>query len=399
MNSRDTDLIPREPHLIAGHAEVDEPLLLRSVVRSFWWRAPIAGYIICVPLTLLCGGVPLLAQILTGHAYFFEFSSVLCTVVVALCWGSGPAFLSIALGWLTISYVITPLLFHPGLESSSDLVTFLLVEVVIVLLITTRSVALQEKLRVALTAQKRAEELEKTNSQLLRAQQQKDRIFSGVSHELKTPLTTIQGQAQLGLRRLNKQVGNADAFSLVRLSFEKIDDQANRLHTLVDDLLDVSVLAAGKMQLQLSRCDLARLCQDVVEDQNVLTARQIVLSLPDYTIEVQGDTNRLRQIISNLVTNALKYSFTDSLVQLQILQQGTTARISVTNHGVAIPADQHEKIFEPFFRADNVQASSGRGWGLGLSICKDIVQLHHGRIWVESSLEGETTFFVELPLA
>ena len=124
----------------------------------------------------------------------------------------------------------------------------------------------------------------------------------------------------------------------------------------------------------------------------------IELELPSKNVIVRADRERLAQVVINLVTNAIKYSPSESIVRLCISQEASNILLTVHNEGAPIPEDQQQSIFEPFYRATNAQASTKQGWGLGLAICKDIVERHNGRIWVESTVEAETNFYVKLPL-
>ena len=226
----------------------------------------------------------------------------------------------------------------------------------------------------------------------------KDQFISMASHELKTPITTIRGQAQLMLRRLTKQKELSQEFADVRTALEKIDEQTYRLSTLVDDLLDLGSIRAGKIELRPGRCDLCEICRSVVDEQCLLTGRVIEVELPETPVMLEADSERLSQVGTNLVSNAIKYSPDGSPVKVSVVRQENTARLTVQDFGQGIEKEQLKHIFEPFYRAPEAQSSKKSGWGLGLVICKDIVERHGGRIWCESH-EGEgSTFYVELPL-
>ena len=140
------------------------------------------------------------------------------------------------------------------------------------------------------------------------------------SHELKTPITSIRGQAQLGMLRLKKQAELPPELKPVRTSLERIDQQTHRLNSLVDDLLDLSILSAGKIKLRSTRCDLGELCREVIIEQQSLSGRAIKLKLPPSSILLLADCERLSQIITNLVSNAIKYSAENSVIQVCISQ-------------------------------------------------------------------------------
>src|SRR5947209_3496854 len=226
----------------------------------------------------------------------------------------------------------------------------------------------------------------------------KDHFLVMASHELKTPMTTILGQAQLMLRRLEKMPELSTDLLIVRAGLESINDQTHRLNTMVDDLLDLYSIRAGKLQLHLVPSDLVNMCRDVVTELSLLTGRTIELVTPLEAITLQADSDRLHQVIVNLVGNAIKYSSADTPVKILVDQRHDLGIIEVTDNGIGIPEDQQTRIFEPFYRSPDVQTTSTSGMGLGLSICKDIIERHGGRISCRSRVGKGSTFIIELPL-
>jgi signal transduction histidine kinase len=243
-----------------------------------------------------------------------------------------------------------------------------------------------------------AGQLEWVNRQLQEANRLKYQFLSMASHELKTPITTIRGQAQLGMMRLNKQTELSPELEQVRTAFERIEQHTYRLNALVDDLLDLSTLSSGKVKLRAARCDLAEVCREAIEEQQLLSGRTIALELPLSPMQVQADCERIGQVITNLVSNAVKYSTENSTIQVSISQSHGKAIIQVHNEGTPIPKELQANLFEPFYRTPAAQSSSKKGWGLGLAISKQIVERHGGSIRVESSQGKGTTFTIELPL-
>lgn len=262
-------------------------------------------------------------------------------------------------------------------------------------IVAEREVHLREKAEALAYSNQQIEQL---NRQFERENQIKDIYFSQASHELKTPLTTIQGQTQLALHRLAKLQETASGLLSLSISLEKIEKQTHHLHTLIDDLLDTSSLSSGRIPLRLAPCHLGNLCRKVVTDQQTLSGRRIELELPLDSVILQADCQRLTQVIINLVTNALKYSPEDSVVRTRMSLEFSHVIIAIHNDDHPIPQEQQMHIFEPFYRAPEAQYSSIPGWGLGLSISKEIVERHSGQIWVESSQGKGTTFFVQLPV-
>jgi signal transduction histidine kinase len=218
------------------------------------------------------------------------------------------------------------------------------------------------------------------------------------SHELKTPMTTILGQVQLMLRRLSKMPELSYELATMRNALESINAQTRRLNALVDDLLDVYNVHTGKVQLRLEACNLVDICREVVEEQRLLTGRTIELEAPLTPVILQADNDRLEQVVINLVSNALKYSPESSPVKVLVEQRRDIGSIEVYDSGPGIPKNEQSHIFEPFYRGSDVQTTVKSGLGLGLTICKDIVERHSGRIWCRSRVGKGSIFIVELPL-
>jgi signal transduction histidine kinase len=283
-------------------------------------------------------------------------------------------------------------------EDAIQLLPFFIAGIIIAIITAQRERARLNALAAEYVMQSYAEELEVSNQKLDDANQMKDRFLSVASHELKTPITTIRGQAQLVLRRLSKQKELSPELESIRTTLARINEQTTRLTLLIDELLDVSSIRTGKMALRKRRCDLRDLCSEVVDDQRMLTGRQITLDLPPAAVQTHIDSDRLAQVLVNLVGNAVKYSPEDSPVEVKVCQNGEHAIICVRDHGRGIDSDQLEHIFESFYRTPDAEASSKRGLGLGLAISKDIVERHDGRIWCESEPRRGSAFFVELPL-
>ena len=183
------------------------------------------------------------------------------------------------------------------------------------------------------------------------------------------------------------------------LQQSQIAEQAHRLTALVNDLLDVSRIQAGRLELRLAACDLVELCQQAVEEQRMSTERHIDLDVPAEPVLVLADSERLGQVFQNLLGNALKYSDPQTRVQVTLTRRDGQAQVQVQDQGVGIKSDEVPLIFERFYRASTARAGKERGLGLGLAICKEIVERHQGRIWAASEEGQGSTFAFELPLA
>jgi signal transduction histidine kinase len=366
------------------------------------WRHPLVGFFASVPVVGLGVGVVLLAKyFLPSNLYFPGLPLTLSVLLVALFWGVGPALFSILLSALALDYLSFPPNGQFGITTWNGLLQvlpFVIAWLVIAIITGQRESARLRALIAEEEAVERADELALANQKLEQANQLKDQFLSMASHELKTPITTIRGNAQVALRRLSKQGDLPPELETMRTALEKIDEQTRRLNYLVDDLLDLSSIRAGKIELRLEQCDLREICREVIEEQRFLSGRIIELESPSLPLMLQCDYNRLSQVIVNLLSNAIKYSPQESPIKVRVDQRDTVAIIQVHDAGKGIPEDQQTQIFEPFYRVPGTAASSKRGMGLGLAISKDIVERHGGRIWCKSQSGQGTTFFVELPL-
>ena len=373
----------------------------RYIAQMPKWRYPLVGCVFSVPVVGLAISLVLLEEKLIHDFYFPGAPLFLAIVLVALMWGTGPALFSVFLSTLALEYFYLPPLVQFNLGNWPgvlQILPFFLAGIVIAIISGQREVARRRALFAEQGLQEHANELERTNQELEQANRLKDQFLSMASHELKTPITAIRGQAQIMLRRLSKQKELPGEFSDVRTALEKIDEQTYRLTALVDDLLDLSSIRSGKIELRFSRCDVRDICSSVVEDQRLLSGRSIELEVPPAPVMLDVDSDRLSQVVTNLVANAIKYSPDESPVRVSVGQRDGVALIEVHDRGQGIPKDQQKRIFETFYRSPDAEAARKSGWGLGLAICKDIVERHEGCIWCESQVGEGSTFFVELPL-
>lgn len=364
------------------------------------WRYPLIGYLVTIPVTvvvIMCEHY--IAQIF-GQFLFSSMFSVLSILFVALFWGVGPAVFAIALNSAALYYyLVLPTIsfdFRDWREAF-QLLPFVVSGLVIALITAQRERARVHAMASENELQVYSQELEETNKRLEDANQMKDRFLSIASHELKTPITTIRGQAQLMLRRLAKEKKSLGDMNGVATTLERINDQTGRLTMLIDELLDVSSMRAGKVVLNKRVCDIGTLCGEVIEDQRLLTEREIVFHTPDIPVHIEVDPDRMIQVITNLISNALKYSPEKSVVEVCLKAEGAWALLEVKDHGKGIKKEEQEQIFETFYRTFDAQSSSQRGLGLGLAITKDIVERHEGCIWCESEAGHGSSFFVKLP--
>ena len=237
-------------------------------------------------------------------------------------------------------------------------------------------------------------ELAKKNAELARLNALKNQFLGMAAHDLRNPLTGILSYSEFLLDDL---AGKLDADQLDFLT--TIRDQSKFMTHLIEDLLDVATIEAGKLQLDLQPVDLVQLVQKNLARSRLVAARKnTTLELETAPVHrVMLDAGKIEQVLDNLLTNAIKYSPPGSRVAISIRPAEEGILLAVHNPGPGIPADEMDHLFKPFQRT-SVKATGGeKSTGLGLVIVKRIVEGHGGRIWVESQPGAGTTFFVSLP--
>jgi signal transduction histidine kinase len=186
---------------------------------------------------------------------------------------------------------------------------------------------------------------------------------------------------------------------MLRKPVRVIERQVARIHRLVDELLDVSRVEVGRLEPEMLPFDLGVAVLEVVDEVRETTPGfAFTVHERASGLRVLGDRTRIQQVATNLLINAVKYSGESSQVDVVLSQQGSMARVSVTDHGIGIPKEQQGRVFELYFRAANAPGSNYGGLGLGLYISKEIVEQHGGRIDMESEEGNGSTFHVSLPL-
>jgi len=223
------------------------------------------------------------------------------------------------------------------------------------------------------------------------------------SHELKTPLTSIKGNTQLTVRQIKNSLST---FQKMQGMLESTERQVKLLDRLVDDLLDISRSQEQLLELSPAPCDLTAIVRETVQEQQYAWPnRTITLDLPaEGTIPVSADADRISQVLRNYLTNALKYSSEEKPVRVSVSKDQENARVSVQDEGTGLFPDEQAKIWERFYRVEGAEVlsnagSANAGLGLGLYICKAIVEQHHGSVGVESTPGVGSTFWFTLPLA
>jgi two-component system OmpR family sensor kinase len=218
------------------------------------------------------------------------------------------------------------------------------------------------------------------------------RFIADASHELRTPLTSIRGYSEM-LRR-----GASESPTDSEVARRRIEDEAVRMSTLVDDMLLIARLDQGR-PLEMKPVDLQAIARDAAADAHaVAPQRDVKVDAPSQVL-VTGDDIRLRQVVGNLMRNALVHTPGTTPVEISVSTENGFARLAVADHGPGLRQDELERIFEPFYRADPSRSRDRGGAGLGLSIVNAVVSAHGGNVHVRETGGGGATFEVELPLA
>lgn len=222
-------------------------------------------------------------------------------------------------------------------------------------------------------------------------------FVANVSHELRTPLSLIKSAAETLI-----DGGKNDPAVTARF-LEIIDKHANRLTLLIDDLLLLARLDSGRVELNLTTVPLRDAAQEALDDAALIArARGVqLINAVAPGIATEADPERLRQVLSNLIDNAIKYGRTEGTVTIggRATEGGTRVELTVRDDGPGIPAEAKARIFERFYRVDKARTREQGGTGLGLAIVKNVVQAHGGDVRVESAAGKGTEFFISLPAA
>ena len=230
----------------------------------------------------------------------------------------------------------------------------------------------------------------------IEADRAKRQFISDVSHELRTPLTAIKGYVDVLL------IGSAQSLSSEQIDYLNIvKTNANRLKVLIDDILDISRLDGGKIKLSFSEVAIDIVVKDVVQSLRLEAENKnmtVEVDVPGDLPTISADQKRLTQVVFNLFSNAVKYTFPGGRVLVRAHRnRAGMLQVDVEDSGVGMSAEQQKKLFRPFYRADNPLREVAGGTGLGLSIARSLVELHGGEMWVTSEIGKGSTFSFIIP--
>ena len=252
-----------------------------------------------------------------------------------------------------------------------------------------------QRLRAEERLREQGERLRELADRLSEADRRKDEFLATLAHELRNPLAPIR----TGLEVMKLAKDDPATIEEIRCTMER---QTNQLVMLVDDLLDVSRISKGKLELRKCRVKLADVVQSAVEASRPFIVEfnhELTVAIPEQPIFLDADPNRLAQVLSNLLNNSTKYTPEGGRIRLSSEQQGSDVVISVEDNGLGIPSTMLERIFEMFAQIDRPHEKGYTGLGIGLSLVKSLVEMHAGRIEVYSEGTGKgSVFSVRLPI-
>jgi len=234
------------------------------------------------------------------------------------------------------------------------------------------------------------------NRQLTEATEAKSAFLAHMSHELRTPLSAIIGFSELMLDGVPGEINDEQ-----RQCLNDILGSGRHLLNLINDVLDLSKVEAGKIELRLESLNLTDIINDVVQivkpmlDDN---RHRLEVSVEEGLTQVYADEKRLRQIFLNLLSNAIKFTPSGGKLGIEVGRKGDWCQVSVVDNGISIRKKDQERIFEPFTQIDTLPERKRQGTGLGLALTRQLVEMYGGEIWVESEWRKGSRFTFTIPL-
>jgi signal transduction histidine kinase len=352
---------------------------IRTSVPAWRERLSSVGLVLLLDAALMVNAVLMVATDLT--VFFFHIVFVLLAIQAFML--RFRSFAVRAVPWVSFTTLIVLRAVMDGTTQSDELIEIPLLSLI---LATTFVIASKRE--------RARSDLGRANERLERAFESQSRLVSVISHEFRTPLTGIQGFSEM-IR--DDEMGIDEARNLAN----DINIDALRLGRMISDMLDLDRMRSGGMSLRLERVDLNAMIQELT--------RRIQLGSPHHPLELaldatlppaSADRDRLTQVVTNLVNNAIKYSPGGSKVRISSQAEDRVLHVAVTDLGLGIAPADLETVFDPYTRVETAQTREIVGTGLGLPIAREIVRLHGGRMWAESDEgHGSTFHFTLLPAA
>ncbi len=243
--------------------------------------------------------------------------------------------------------------------------------------------------------EERTRELTLALEEVQKVNKRKSDFVSSVSHELRTPLTSIKGYASI---LLSDKLGQLPPE--VRLRLEKINRHSDELAQFVNDLLDISRIESGKVIMKQEPQELKKILEEVLDLLSVIAKEkqiELSLNLPEDLGKVLVDYSQIKRVFINFINNAIKFTPANGKITIQCRKLDKEIQVDITDTGCGIPEEAQEKIFEEFYRVDNPINQQLKGTGLGLTLVKNIIEAHKGRVWVKSKVGAGSTFSFTLP--
>lgn len=224
-------------------------------------------------------------------------------------------------------------------------------------------------------------------------EQRKNDFISMVSHELKTPLTSALSYVQVLQKRALKEDD-----SLAAGMMERTAVQLGKMTGMINGFLNVSRLESGKIYMDYDRFDFAALVNEAEDEARAaITGHQLLFSCTEQTL-IEADREKIGQVISNLISNAAKYSSSGTTISISCKRHGDSVQLSVADEGIGISEEDLPRIFERYYRVKGIETRHIAGFGIGLYLCREIIEGHNGKIWAESTPDKGSTFTFSLPL-
>lgn len=338
---------------------------------------------------LLMGAVTALASPLTAFLGLVNIALIYLLPVLfcGAVWGRGPAMVAAAAGMLTYDFFFVPPTLKFIVEDLRYLISF-----AIFLLVGYITGTLSSRLKAQLTKSKLLAEQARLAQTYAETESLRTALFNSLSHDLRTPLSSIIG-AVTGLLEGEEVYSPSVRKDLLQTIYQG----AVRMDRFVGNLLDMARLESGMLPLRREWCDV----QDIIgvsisETGEAIKGRPLKIVVQPGLPLVQADFVLIKQVLINLLDNALKYSLPESEITIQALLTGKQVKVDVTDQGQDIPEDQLALIFDKFYRLKSTLQVSGTG--LGLAICKELIEAHGGKIWAENNGGRGVTFIFTLPV-